>query len=177
MMKSPTSLIRNWNAVGVMLALSAVFAVVITTLNMPGDRATAQVADENAMNTTERAEAWWSVLSPEQRTNAFLGKDYDHDTNAADDDPEGESEGRQLPPEADGGYPALGATGTAGTGTPPTDGVIGKDFVDNLVDGGSATAISTQWANTSTPPTTSKGCAVSKASNCGGCIWTAPRLA
>ena len=135
MMKSPTSLIRNWNAVGVMLALSAVFAVVITTFSMPGDRASGQAADENAMKTSERAEAWWSVLSAEQRTNAILGKDYDHDTDTSDDDPAGESDGRQLPPEASGGYPALTATGTAASGDPPTGGVIGKDNVDALVDG------------------------------------------
>ncbi len=43
MMKSPTSLIRFRNAVGVMLALSAVFAVVISTISMPGDRALGQM--------------------------------------------------------------------------------------------------------------------------------------
>lgn len=120
---------------GVMLALSAVFAVVISTISMPGDRASGQAADENVMKSSERAEAWWSVLSAEQRTNAILGKDYDHDTDTSDDDPVGESDGRQLPPEASGGYPALTATGTAGSGTPPTGGTIGKDNVDALVDG------------------------------------------
>ena len=43
MMKSPTSLIRFRNAVGVMLALSAVFAVVISTISLTSDEATAQV--------------------------------------------------------------------------------------------------------------------------------------
>ncbi len=135
MMKSPTSLIRIRYAVGVMLTLSAVFAVVLTAISVPSDNADAQLADENPDAIAERAEAWWSALTPEQRTNALLGNDYDHDTNANDDDPVGESEGRQLPPEAAGGYPALVANGTAASGTPPTGGVIGKDDVNNLVDG------------------------------------------
>ena len=42
MMKSPTSLIRFRNAVGVMLALSAVFAVVISTISLTSDDASAQ---------------------------------------------------------------------------------------------------------------------------------------
>ncbi len=124
MMKSPTSLIRNWNAVGVMLALSAVFAVVITTLNMPGDRATAQVIDEDTDGTAERAEAWWSALTAEQRTNALLGKAYDDDTTNNTPDPT-----RDLPDSASSGYPALVDTGTLGTG------IIGKDNVNALVDG------------------------------------------
>ena len=41
MMKSPTSLIRFRNAVGVMLALSAVFAVVISAVTFTQDRALA----------------------------------------------------------------------------------------------------------------------------------------
>ena len=36
-MKSPTSLIRFRNAVGVMLALSAIFAVVLSTISLPSD--------------------------------------------------------------------------------------------------------------------------------------------
>ena len=43
MMKSPTSLIRFRNAVGVLLAMSAVFAVVISTISMPGDKALGQM--------------------------------------------------------------------------------------------------------------------------------------
>ena len=42
MMKSPTSLIRFRNAVGVMLALSAIFAVVISTVTLTQDRALGQ---------------------------------------------------------------------------------------------------------------------------------------
>ena len=42
MMKSPTSLIRFRNAVGVMLALSALFAVVISTVTLTPDRALGQ---------------------------------------------------------------------------------------------------------------------------------------
>ncbi len=136
MMKSPTSLIRIRYAVGVMLALSAVFAVVISTISMPGDRAAAQIADATTA-VDARAAAWWDSLTPAERTNAIFGKEYDHDTDASDDDPAGESEGRQLPPEASGEYSALGATGVAASGTPPTGGTIGKDNVDNLVDGNS----------------------------------------
>ena len=79
MMKSPTSLIRFRNAVGVMLALSAVFAVVISTISMPGDKATAQVLSETEM----RAMAWWDTLTPDQRINALAGKEYDE---TADED-------------------------------------------------------------------------------------------
>ena len=42
MMKSPTSLIRFRNAVGVMLALSAIFAVVISSVTLTQDRALGQ---------------------------------------------------------------------------------------------------------------------------------------
>ena len=45
MMKSPTSLIRFRNAVGVMLALSAVFAVVISAVTFTDDRALGQATD------------------------------------------------------------------------------------------------------------------------------------
>ncbi|MYD33189.1 MAG: hypothetical protein F4W98_04840, partial [Acidimicrobiales bacterium] len=137
MMKSPTSLIRFRNAVGVMLAMSAIFAVVISTISIPGDRAAAQNPDESADAITARAAAWWNALDAEKRTNAIFGKDYDHDTDTSDDDPAGESEGRQLPPEASAEYDALVANGTAATGTPPTGGVIGKNNVTALVDGDS----------------------------------------
>lgn len=120
---------------GVMLALSAIFAVVLSTISMPGDRATAQVPDADDDAITARAAAWWDALDAEKRTNAILGKEYDHDTDASDDDPEGESDGRQLPPEAAGEYGDLAATGTAAAGDPPTGGVIGKDNVNALVDG------------------------------------------
>ncbi len=52
-----------------MLALSAVFAVVISTISMPGDGATAQA--------TDLAEAWWGQLSDEQRLNVLAGKGSD----------------------------------------------------------------------------------------------------
>ena len=42
MMKSPTSLITIRNAVGVMLAMSAIFAVVLTAVTITNDRAFAQ---------------------------------------------------------------------------------------------------------------------------------------
>ena len=55
MMKSPTSLIRFRNAVGVMLAMSAIFAVVISTISMPGDRAFGQTASmTNSAETSGR---------------------------------------------------------------------------------------------------------------------------
>ena len=41
-MKSPTSLIRFRNAVGVMLALSAIFAVVVSAVTFTDDQAFAQ---------------------------------------------------------------------------------------------------------------------------------------
>ena len=113
---------------GVMLALSAVFAVVITAISIPSDDANAQIADENTDATAERAEAWWTVLSDAQRTNALLGKEYDADTTNDNDDP---APPRDLPASASSGYPALATTGAL-TGSPA---VIGKDNVDALVDG------------------------------------------
>ena len=86
-MKSPTSLIRFRNAVGVMLALSAIFAVVLSTISLPSDDADAQVADENMMAITERAEAWWNSLNNVQMVNSLRGYEADHD---------GAINGRQL---------------------------------------------------------------------------------
>ena len=54
-----------------MLAVSAVFAVVLSTISMPGDGATAQA--------TDLAEAWWGQLSDEQRLNVLAGKGSDAD--------------------------------------------------------------------------------------------------
>ena len=56
-MKSPTSLIRFRNAVGVMLALSAIFAVVLSTISLPSDETSAQTTDP----VEERAKAWWAL--------------------------------------------------------------------------------------------------------------------
>ena len=130
-MKSNTSLslmsIRN--AAGVMLlALVALFAVVLSTISLPGDRATAQVADD-ASEVAVRAEAWWSVLTPEERTNAFNGKEWDQDSTTTDV--------RDLPSSASLAYSALSATANSGQ--------IAKDTVDALVDGntGSGTEIYT----------------------------------
>ena len=47
MMKSPTSLIRFRNAVGVVLALSAVFAVVISTISLTSDGRICAGCDED----------------------------------------------------------------------------------------------------------------------------------
>ena len=81
MMKSPTSLKSARYAMGVMLALSALFAVVISTINIPGNDASAQVADESADAIEKRAAAWWAALGPDERVNAVLGKDNDPDVD------------------------------------------------------------------------------------------------
>ena len=86
-MKSPTSLIRFRNAVGVMLALSAIFAVVLSTISLTSDKATAQVADEDTDAIAERAEAWWNSLDNVQMVNALRGYEADNDAGEA---------GRQL---------------------------------------------------------------------------------
>ena len=80
-MKSPTSLIRFRNAVGVMLALSAIFAVVLSTISLPSGETSAQVTDPVA----ERAEAWWNALKGEgptqpARANVLLGALAEGDT-------------------------------------------------------------------------------------------------
>ena len=87
MMKSPTSLIRFRNAVGVVLALSAIFAVVISTISLTSDDASAQVADENAEAITARATAWWNTLNNVEMVNVLRGNDADDDAETA---------GRQL---------------------------------------------------------------------------------
>ena len=76
-MKSPTSLIRFRNAVGVMLALSAIFAVVLSTISLPSDDAVAQQADPEMANIAERAAAWWATLDRDQRINVLEGKEAD----------------------------------------------------------------------------------------------------
>ena len=65
MMKSPTSLIRIRNAVGVMLALSAIFAVVLSAISLPSDEADAQVADADGLMSMARAmDVVGGILSP-----------------------------------------------------------------------------------------------------------------
>ena len=76
MMKSPTSLIRFRNAVGVVLALSALFAVVISIISLTSDKATAQVADADDA-VTKRAAAWFNSLTLDEAINAILGADAD----------------------------------------------------------------------------------------------------
>ena len=58
MIKSPTSLKSARYAVGVVLALSALFVVVMSTVNTPGNDASAQVADESTDAIEKRAAAW-----------------------------------------------------------------------------------------------------------------------
>ena len=95
---------------GVMLALSAVFAVVISTISMPGDRATAQMTDPDEV----RAKAWWASLKDADsntqalRANVLLGKASD---GVADVDGQEDTQGRQL------GDPTR--TNTDTTTTPP----------------------------------------------------------
>ena len=60
----------------VILALSAIFAVVLSTISLPGDNATAQVADAST-DVEKRAAAWWGVLTAEERVNVLLGKGFD----------------------------------------------------------------------------------------------------
>ena len=120
-MKSPTFLITIRNAVGVMLVLAALSTVVLSTISLPGDKATAQVADD-ASEVAVRAEAWWSALTPEERTNAFNGKEWDEDGTTTDV--------RDLPSSASLAYSALDDTAT--------NGQIGKDTVNTLVDGSTA---------------------------------------
>gem|GEM_PF-1034278 len=134
-MKSPTSLIRFRNAVGVMLALSAIFAVVISTISMPGDRAIAQVPDADTDAIAARAAAWWNALTPMQRTNALLGKDYDDITDDATATPP--NEGRDLPESANEDYADLADEPDPPTPLDPTSTgqVIDKGDVNALVDG------------------------------------------
>ena len=73
MMKSPTSLIRFRNAVGVMLAMSAIFAVVVSTISMPGDRAFGQTA---TMTNSEKVQAALdafedALVDPDRNTPAI----------------------------------------------------------------------------------------------------------
>ena len=85
MMNSHTSLKSSRYAVSVILALSALFAVVISTINLPGNDATAQVADESINAIEKRGAAWWAALGPGERVNAVLGKDNDPDVDGHQD--------------------------------------------------------------------------------------------
>ena len=69
-MKSPASLIGVRHAAGVMLALSAVFAIVLTAISIPSDEAAAQTLSEEDM----RATRWWNSLDPDQMVTAVLGE-------------------------------------------------------------------------------------------------------
>ena len=134
-MKSPTmaSLMQTKvrHALGVMLAISAIFAVVISTISMPGDRATAQVADADA-EVEKRAEAWWDSLTAQERTNAFWGKGFDNDDTAT---------GTQLPAQTSSSYDSLPATDANGSESgefsfvPGSPGFISQEYVKEVVDG------------------------------------------
>ena len=70
MMKSPTSLIRFRNAVGVMLALSAIFAVVISAVTFTQDRA---LAEHGADTHVDGDHHRWIAANPLKKT--WLGGD------------------------------------------------------------------------------------------------------
>ena len=128
-MKSPTSLIRIRNAVGVMLALSAIFAVVISTISLPSDEATAQVADATT-DVEARAAAWWNSLTADQRLNVLHGEDFDEDED---------SDARIVSPDADATTTTNGEAAVmdyAGQTTLGADGY--KAVIDGLVDGSTA---------------------------------------
>ena len=91
-MKSPTSLIRFRNAVGVVLALSAVFAVVISTISLTSDDASAQMTDPVA----ERAEAWFNSLTLDEAINAILGAEADAVADDTGSPPDQATLGRQY---------------------------------------------------------------------------------
>ncbi|MCY4476353.1 MAG: hypothetical protein OXC83_13120 [Chloroflexi bacterium] len=93
MIRNLESLVRFRNAIGVMLAISAIFAVVLSTISTPGDRAFGQVADEDAMAIEDRAKAWWAKLDRDGRINILEGKEAD----AVDDVPnQMDTQGRQY---------------------------------------------------------------------------------
>lgn len=72
---------------GVMLAMSAIFAVVITTISIPGDKATAQDTVTPDAKATQaiaaQAKAWFNSLTLDQAINALLGKGADAVTDVA----------------------------------------------------------------------------------------------
>lgn len=141
---------------GVVLALSAIFAVVISTISMPGDRATAQVADADDA-VTARAKAWFNSLTLDEAINAILGADADA---VADVDGNDATQGRQYVDDddpADNDLPiefikaaydasmAEGATQTFYDGLPADttaesdSGTANKAGVNALVDGNTTT--------------------------------------
>ena len=77
---------------GVMLALSAIFAVVLSTISLPNDKATAQVADADDA-VTKRAAAWFNSLTLDEAINAILGADTDAVTDV---DGDADTQGRQY---------------------------------------------------------------------------------
>lgn len=133
---------------GVMLALSAIFAVVLSTISMPGDRAFGQATEPDPVEV--RAEAWFNTLTLDQAINALLGAEAD----AVEDVPGTEATiGRQYvdaddPADNDlpiefikAAWDAKSATKTFYDGLPadltaePDSGVANKDGVMALVDG------------------------------------------
>ena len=81
-----SSQIKIKTSIPVILALAAIFAVVLSTISLPGDNATAQVADAST-DVEKRAAAWWGVLTAEERVNVLLGNTFDGDS---------QKDGRQL---------------------------------------------------------------------------------
>ena len=133
---------------GVMLALSAIFAVVLSTISMPGDRAFGQATEPDPVEV--RAEAWFNTLTLDQAINALLGAEADA---VEDVDGEADTTGRQYvdaddPADNDlpiefikAAWDAKSDTQTFYDGLPadltaePDSGVANKDGVMALVDG------------------------------------------
>ena len=98
MIRNLESLVRFRNAIGVMLAISAIFAVVLSTISTPGDRVFGQMTTDPV---EERAKAWFNSLTLDQAINALLGAEED----AVTDDPNDETTtSRQY---VDGDDPAI----------------------------------------------------------------------
>lgn len=122
---------RGWitggrGLLGAGLALAAFFAVVLTAVSVPGDGASAQVADP-ATEVEKRAKAWWDLLTPEERANAIFGKEYD----AIADTP-----ARDLPESTSSDYDELTPTGAQLLPPPP---VISQALVNSVVNGNTDT--------------------------------------
>ena len=106
------------------LALAALFAVALSTISMPGDNATAQVADAST-DVEKRAKAWWGVLTAEERVNVLLGKGFDADT---------QTDGRQL----DDGDPDTDDAGALAQRNYDQLSANNKTGVNEFVDGNSS---------------------------------------
>ena len=127
---------RGWitggrGLLGTGLALAAFLAVVLTAVSVPGDDAVAQFPDPDA-EVKKRAAAWWDLLTPDQRTNAIFGKEFDTiaDTPA-----------RDLPESTSSDYDELTPTGARLVALDLLQVIISQALVDLFVNGNSNTQI------------------------------------